>query len=104
MKGLVMSIVRKALATAAVTGMLVTGGMAAPAYAQQEGLVNVNIRDVTILENVNVGVAAQIVAAICGVGINAAVLAVQEVDDTGVADTCTARGGRGGVTVSQDAG
>ena len=42
---------------------------ATPAAAQpvQDGLINVAVGDVTILEDVNIGVAAQVAAEICGV-------------------------------------
>lgn len=41
----------------------------APAQAQpiQDGLVNVAVGDVTVLEDVNFGVAAQVAANVCGV-------------------------------------
>jgi hypothetical protein len=52
---------------------------AQPQNVNQEGLVNVNVGDVTILENVGVGVAANVAANICGVQVNAAVLAQQVV-------------------------
>jgi hypothetical protein len=64
-------------ALAAAGGMAFS--MAAPAAAQQEGLVNVNIGDVTILEDVGIGVAANVAANVCGVQVNAAVLAEQVV-------------------------
>ena len=83
---------------------IVFAGVAAPAAAQEQtGLVNVNIGDVTILEDVNVAIAANIVAAICVQDINAAVLAVQVVDETGQQFTCEARGGRPDITITQDA-
>jgi hypothetical protein len=52
-----------------------------PAMAQpeQRGLVNVNVGDVTILEDVGIGVAANVAANICGVQVNAAVVAEQVV-------------------------
>jgi hypothetical protein len=43
------------------------GGPGGPNSARQSGLVNVALGDVTLLQNVNVGVAAQAVANICGV-------------------------------------
>ena len=55
-------------------------GMVGSAAAQpQSGLVNVNVGDVTILEDVGVGVAANVAANICGVQVNAAVIAEQVV-------------------------
>lgn len=66
-------------------------GLAPPAAAQpvQEGLINVNIGDVTILENVGVGVAANVAANICGVQVNAAVLAEQVVRNDAPFGVCT---------------
>jgi hypothetical protein len=72
-------------------------------HSRRSGVVNVHISDVHILEDVNVAVAANIVAAICAQDINAAVLAVQAVDETGQSFTCEARGGRPDLTIGQDA-
>jgi hypothetical protein len=91
-----MNIMRKAGASIALTGslLLAGGALAGPAVAapptQQDGLVNVAIGDVTVLQDVNIGVAAQVVANICGVQVkNVAVLA-RIVDRSGVTDTvCT---------------
>ena len=47
----------------------------------QDGLVNVNIGDVTVLQDVNVAVAADVVAQICGVSLNAAVAVISAVDE-----------------------
>jgi hypothetical protein len=60
---------------------LMAVGVAGPAAAQpeQRGLVNVNVGDVTILEDVGIGVAANVAANICGVQVNAAVIAEQVV-------------------------
>jgi hypothetical protein len=52
-------------------------------------LVNVNIGDVTILENVGVGVAANVAANICGVQVNAAVIAEQVVRNDEPLGICT---------------
>ncbi|MEV3901447.1 hypothetical protein AB0K11_03915 [Mycobacterium sp. NPDC050551] len=96
----------KTTAAGAMIGgsLLFTVGMGS-ATAQplnvQDGLVNVGVGDVTILENVNVGVAAQVLAAICGTDVTAAVLG--EVDQTGDTQTfCPLPGGD--VTVTQNAG
>lgn len=61
---------------------------AAPAHAQQDGLVNVNVGDITILEDVEVGVAANVVALICGTEINAAVIAEQVVTNNEPLSAC----------------
>ncbi len=82
------SIARKSIATV-FAGTILAVGVASPASAApnqfQDGLVNVAIGDVTILEDVNIGVAAQVAANICGVKVGpVAVLgtAVDRSDDT----------------------
>jgi hypothetical protein len=80
---------KKALAL--MTASTLAFGMAgAPvASAQQEGLVNVNVGDVTILQNVGVGVAANVAAQICGVQVPVAVLARQVVRNNAPFTACT---------------
>ena len=87
-----MSLVRKTAATACMSLALL--GVAAPAQAQpQRGLVNVNIEDVLTRNAVGVGVAANVIAEVCGVAVPVAVLAQQVVRDGGTYETtCTARG------------
>jgi hypothetical protein len=80
---------RKKLLAVCTAGTLAFGIAGAPAaQAQQEGLVNVNVGDVTILENVGVGVAANVAANICGVAVNAAVLAEQVVRNNAPFGVC----------------
>jgi hypothetical protein len=51
---------------AACTSALFVGASVAPAQAaRQDGLVNVNVGDVTVLEDVNVAVIANVVANVC---------------------------------------
>ncbi|MGH3457808.1 hypothetical protein [Aeromicrobium sp.] len=60
------------MTVAAVSTLVFVGGVATPASAQpviQDGLVNVSVGNVTILKNVNVGVAAQVAAEVCGVDV-----------------------------------
>jgi hypothetical protein len=57
---------RKTLAALAVGGLVAFGAPDAAEAQTQNGLVNVNVGDVTILENVAVGVAANVAAQICG--------------------------------------
>ena len=87
-----MSLVRKATATGFMSLALL--GVAAPAQAQpQNGLVNVNIENVLNENAVGVGVAANVIAEVCGVVVNANVLARQVVRDGGDFTTeCTAEG------------
>ncbi|HEV2797660.1 MAG TPA: hypothetical protein VGV65_08570 [Nocardioides sp.] len=56
---------------AAVSAIACSVALATPSHAQvaQDGLVNVNVGDVTILEDVNVGVAALVAAQVCGVNV-----------------------------------
>jgi hypothetical protein len=78
-----MSRIRKFLVTA-FASLMMMGALAGPVAAQveQDGLVNVNIGDITI-EDVNVGVAAAIAANVCGVRVGpVAILAIQ-VDRSG---------------------
>jgi hypothetical protein len=71
---------RKLLAGVIATGTLAfVAAPAAVAQPEQNGLVNVMIGDVTIVENVGVGVAANVAANVCGVQVNAAVIAEQVV-------------------------
>ncbi len=77
---------------AAVTGLIsltMLGAAASPAFAQpnQDGLVNVAIGDVTILEDVNIGVAAQVAANICGVKVGPVAVLGQAVDRSGATRT-----------------
>ena len=51
--------------------------------SRQVGLVNVSTGDVSLLNNVNLAVAANVIATVCDVNIPVAVLATQIVADTG---------------------
>ena len=87
-----MNIMRKAGAAVALTGslLLAGGALAGPAVAQpttQDGLVNVNVGDVTILEDVNVGVAAVVAANVCGVRVGPVQVLARSVDRTDLTRT-----------------
>jgi hypothetical protein len=77
---------------------------ATPAAAQpnqQDGLVNVNIGDVTILEDVNIGVAAQVAANLCGLKVGPVAVLGSAVDRSGDTETvCTTN--QGPVTLEQN--
>lgn len=49
--------------------------------SRQEGLINVSVGNVEILNDVNAAVAANVLVTVCGLDINAAILAVQGVGD-----------------------
>jgi hypothetical protein len=83
--------------------MLFVGALGAPAQAQvtQDGLVNVNVGDVTILENVDIGVAAQVAAQICGVKVGPVAVLGQAVDRSGATRT-VCQSDQGPVTITQN--
>ena len=95
------SYVRRTIVTVfAGTALTMVG--AAPASAQvQDGLINVAVGDVTILEDVNIGVAAQVAANICGVKVGPVAVLGEAVDRSGATRTvCTTD--QGPVTLEQN--
>ena len=73
-----------------IVALLVAGslslGFAGPAAAQiqiSDGLVNVQVGNITILQDVNIAVAARVVALICGVKVGPVVVLGQAVDLSG---------------------
>ena len=74
-------LIRKMFLAPLLAGALAIGTACEPTV--QDGLVNVRIGDVTILEDVNVNVAANVVAQICGVTVNAAVAVIGAIDQDG---------------------
>jgi hypothetical protein len=93
-----------AAGTALSGSLLLTAGVAsAQPLNLQDGLVNVGVGDVTILEDVNVGVAATVAAAICGINVSDVnVLATQVDADSGQQTVCNVPGGD--VLLTQNAG
>lgn len=106
------NIVKRASAGAVMGGsLLFTAGLglaSAQPLNLQDGLINVAVGDVTILENVNVGVAATVAAAICGVQVIDDVdlnVIAEQIDAGDEGDTrtiCTVPGGD--VNLVQNAG
>jgi len=93
----------RASGVAAASALFFTGALAGPAQAQvtQDGLVNVNVGDVTILEDVRVGVAALVAANICGVKVGPVAVLGRAVDRSGATRTvCEAD--TGDVTITQN--
>ena len=90
-----MSYVKKSV-TALFVGAVLTAGAAAPASAatQQDGLVNVRIGNISILEDARVNVVAQVVAQICGTKVGPIAVLGRAVDRSGATGTttCTATG------------
>jgi hypothetical protein len=71
-------------------------GLAGPAAAQTaigDGLVNVQIGDIEVLNNANIGVAADIAAQVCGVSVSNVAVLAEQVDKSGRSRTvCTKDG------------
>jgi hypothetical protein len=107
-----MSVARKA--TAAVAGsLLMVGAMAAPSQAVrpitvQDGLVNVSINDVTLIDNTNISVvdAVDVVVQACGIEVGPLALAVLgqaiAVDNSGRDSTICETATGGDVTITQN--
>jgi hypothetical protein len=96
---------RKLFASLFATVLIATGAIAPAAMAQQQdGLVNVMIGDVTILRNVDVALAANVIANVC-VGVtdtNVTVIGTT-VDTTGVAAVvCNQRGNGRAVAITDN--
>ena len=79
---------RKRIASTMATAMVVVSVAAPVASAQpdQDGLVNVAIGDITV-QDVNVGVAAQIAAQVCGVKVGPVAVLARAVDRSGDTET-----------------
>lgn len=100
--------IRKTLAMSVLGGTMLFGSTIPAANAapggdiqKQDGLVNVMVGDVILKDTVDVNVAAQVAAQICGVTVqNVAVLA-NEVDQTGVPVT-VCRSDQGDVRITQN--
>lgn len=95
----------KATAGAVFAGSLLFAGGMAPATAQpivvQDGLVNVSVGNVEILNDARIGVAAQVAAQICGVKVGPVAVLAAQVDRSGATRTvCTTN--QGPVTISQN--
>jgi hypothetical protein len=85
---------RKFLATLVFGGLLAFGAPGAAEAQEQDGLVNVMIGDITILEDVRIGVAALVVAQICDVNVGPVVILGRAVDRSGDSETvCTIEAG-----------
>jgi len=98
------SIAKKSIVTL-FAGTALAVGAATPASAApdqiQDGLVNVAVGDVTIAEDVNVAVAAEVAANICGVDVGPVAVLGTAVDlDGGTRTVCV--NDQGPVTIQQN--
>ena len=90
-----------ALFATAVLGVGLAGPATAANNSRQNGLVNVSVGDVNILNNANVGVAANVAAAVCGVNVGPVAILAVNTAATGAQHTvCTLSGGQT-VTLTQ---
>jgi hypothetical protein len=80
------------LAVVLSTAVAAVPAASAQNNSQQTGLVNVSLGDVSILNNVNLAVAANIAATVCNVNVPVAVLAQQNFASTGDAICDTTAG------------
>lgn len=89
----------------AMAALLLLAATALPAAAQvdQDGLVNVSIGDVTILEEVDVALAAVVVANVCAL-VEANVLVLAEQVDEGTIESfeCEQRGSGRAVAITDN--
>jgi hypothetical protein len=75
----------KKLMVVVIVAAMIAVGVAGPASAKnntviQDGLVNVAVGDVTILEDVNIAVAADVVAQVCGLNVDVVAGIIADVD------------------------
>jgi hypothetical protein len=94
----------KKLVALAVLGASLLCTPALPAAAQlqpQDGLVDVAVGDVTIAEDVDVAVAAEVAAGACGVAVGPFAVLGEAVDSTDVPAT-VCENGEGPVTIEQN--
>jgi hypothetical protein len=93
--------VRKLFATLCAVSVL-GAGVASTAGAQiQDGLVNVAIGDINILNDARIAIAAQVAANVCGVKVGPVAVLGRAVDRSGATRTvCTTD--QGPVTISQN--
>jgi hypothetical protein len=79
--------------TQALNGPRPTPPNAGGNNSNQSGLVNVSLGDVNVLNNVNLAVAANVAATVCGVAVPVAVLADQLIAGNGISTQCTTNSG-----------
>ena len=94
--------IRRMFGALSLASALLVGGITASGQvAIGDGLVNVQVGDVTILKNVDIGVAAQVAAEICGLKVGPIAVLGRAVDRSGTTTT-VCQSGQGPVTISQN--
>lgn len=94
----------KALAASAFMGAAILFTPVSPVAAQTtvgDGLVNVAVGDVNVLNDANIGVAAQVAAQVCGLKVGPVAVLGTAVDRTGAPRT-VCQSPRGPVTIRQN--
>jgi len=86
--------VKRTFATLCASALLFVGAAGPASAQQQDGLVNVAVGDVTILQDVNIGVAAQVAANVCGLKVGPVAVLATQVDASGGARTVCTTGGQ----------
>ena len=87
----------KKMFAAVTASALLAGSAAGPAAAAtttQDGLVNVNVGNVNIARDVDVGVAANVAAQVCGVNVGPVQVLASQVEATNTARTVCTTGGQ----------
>ena len=95
----------KKLMVAFVVAALIAVGVAGPVGAQTtvgDGLVNVAVGNVNVLRNVDIGVAANVVAQVCGLDVTAIVGVISAIDAREARPTTFCRTDTGPVRVRQN--
>ena len=95
--------IQRSMAALLVAGPLALG-FAGPVVAQvqvQDGLVNVAIGDIEVLNNANIGVAAEVAAQVCGLRVSQVAVLAEQVDRSGGSRT-VCRSPQGPVIISQN--
>jgi hypothetical protein len=82
-----------------MVGAMAMPSQAAPPIQVQDGLVNVAVGDVNVLNNVDIGVAAQLAAQVCGVKVGPVAVLGKAVDRSGETQT-VCESDQGPVTIS----
>jgi hypothetical protein len=94
-------VTRQIVGAIALAGMLGFGSYSMAQTTVGDGLINVAVGDVNVLNNVDIGVAAQVAANICGVKVGPVAVLGRAVDRSGTTRTvCTS--GDGPVTLTQN--
>ena len=91
-----------------IVALLVAGALSlslvGPAAAQTtvgDGLVNVAIGDIEVLNNSNIGIAAEVAAQVCGVRVSNVAVLAEQVDNSGRTRT-VCESDQGPVTISNN--